>query len=349
MRTEILLSFVLMLGAAYARAQNLVRNPSFEDGARCDGQSENIERVEHWTRIAGEPRFINVNCPLSRDNKSYIQGMQLPQAFAGGVYAGMGAEREGEYLQGELQQPLQAGERYWVRLRLRLPNRFCNAPLDEFGVHFSSIELASKSDMQHLYLPALSLVRGGGKVIETGETWLEIGGLYTATGGERYLTLGVFGEQNAARFARRKKGECSYVFIDAVSVARYEDAASLPIFKPELETLPKNERFLLEGIAFENEQLRPESLETLDALAAFLRKNGDCRIEISAHCDGSRTEAEAQNLTAHRAKLVADYIVKKGIAADRVFPSGKGYNQLLVPNGHAEQAQKNNRIELRGL
>ena len=95
------LAFLLCMTTALT-AQNLVKNPSFEEGAACNGEDEKIDSVAHWRRIAGSPTFTNPQCPLSEDAKTFIQGMRLPPAFAGNVYAGVGMDVQGEFLQGAL-------------------------------------------------------------------------------------------------------------------------------------------------------------------------------------------------------------------------------------------------------
>ena len=128
---KILFFSVLMSSSFWASGQNLVKNYSFEEGAVCVGSTEDIAKVDNWSAVAGNPRFINVNCPLSKDSRSYIQGMKLPSASEGGVLAGMGIAEKGEYLQGELKETLKKDVQYVIKIRVRLPVKFCNASINE--------------------------------------------------------------------------------------------------------------------------------------------------------------------------------------------------------------------------
>jgi len=347
MRTTALVCLSL-LAAAGLSAQNLVKNPSFEEGAVCDGSTENIETSNHWKPVAGAPRFLNTACTLNPETRAYVQAMKLPAAYAGNVYAGIGLDAKSELLQGSLTEPLEAGVRYWLRLRLRLPVRFCNQPLSELGVHFSEQELPTGEEMQLLDLPAVALRPLAGKRIDQTMEWQEVNALYTARGGERFLTIGHFAQNIAELPPNRGKEDCSYLFIDAVSVQPYVET-SLREFAPDLQNWQAQELVALSGLRFENESLSPEALNRLDELALFLKQQSELRIEIYAHAEADRSEAECLSQTANRAKQIADYLLKKGIAADRLFPVGKGSSQPLAANNEADHSLRNNRIELRRL
>ena len=85
-----------MMSTLIMTAQNLVLNPSFEDGAVCDGETEQTSLPTDWKALAGSPQFINPGCPMSQDEKTYVQSMKLPNPAAGKVYAGIGIDVEGE-------------------------------------------------------------------------------------------------------------------------------------------------------------------------------------------------------------------------------------------------------------
>ena len=78
----------------YLSSQNLVVNGSFEEGSVCDANSEESSPPNKWRALAGAPRFLNPNCPVSADVKSYIKAMQLPSAIEGNVYMGIGLDIE---------------------------------------------------------------------------------------------------------------------------------------------------------------------------------------------------------------------------------------------------------------
>ncbi|MDR2057542.1 MAG: OmpA family protein [Dysgonamonadaceae bacterium] len=78
---------------------------------------------------------------------------------------------------------------------------------------------------------------------------------------------------------------------------------------------------------FDKATLRPESKEALDEIIAMLDDNPNVTIELSAHTDRKGSEAYNQNLSQRRAQSVVDYLITKGIAADRLQAMGYGKSQ----------------------
>lgn len=70
--------------------------------------------------------------------------------------------------------------------------------------------------------------------------------------------------------------------------------------------------------------LRPESMISLDKLVETLNDNPNVTIELMSHTDSRDTEEYNQNLSQQRAQVVVDYLIQKGIAADRLTAAGYG-------------------------
>lgn len=75
---------------------------------------------------------------------------------------------------------------------------------------------------------------------------------------------------------------------------------------------------------FDKATLRPESTKALDELVTLLNENGNVTIELSAHCDYKGSAEYNKRLSQRRAEAVADYLIAKGIARDRLTPVGYG-------------------------
>jgi peptidoglycan-associated lipoprotein len=71
--------------------------------------------------------------------------------------------------------------------------------------------------------------------------------------------------------------------------------------------------------------LRPESMVSLDKLVETLLDNPNVTIELMSHTDSRDTEAYNQDLSQKRAQVVVQYLIDKGIEADRL--SAKGYGE----------------------
>lgn len=76
--------------------------------------------------------------------------------------------------------------------------------------------------------------------------------------------------------------------------------------------------------------LRPESMVSLDNLVETLNDNPNVTIELMSHTDSRGTPADNIELSQKRAQSVVDYLISKGIAADRLVARGYGESQPKV-------------------
>jgi outer membrane protein OmpA-like peptidoglycan-associated protein len=105
-------------------------------------------------------------------------------------------------------------------------------------------------------------------------------------------------------------------------------------------------------IAFDlaKETIRPESFKFLDSVVIFLKENNNLTIEISNHCDERYKDIYATCLTCKRAKSIADYLISKGIKADRLVANGYNATNPLIKGAKTEEEhQKNRRTEFKVL
>ncbi|MRR20062.1 tetratricopeptide repeat protein [bacterium] len=70
--------------------------------------------------------------------------------------------------------------------------------------------------------------------------------------------------------------------------------------------------------------LRPESMVSLDKLVETLNDNPNVTIELMSHTDSRDTEEYNMDLSQKRAQSVVNYLIGKGIAADRLTARGYG-------------------------
>ena len=97
---------------------------------------------------------------------------------------------------------------------------------------------------------------------------------------------------------------------------------------------------------FDRAELKPESYVELDKLADYLRKN-DIRIEIGGHTDDQGTDEYNDRLSENRAKAVYDYLVGKGISAERLKYKGYGKRMPVADNATEEGRAANRRTEFK--
>jgi outer membrane protein OmpA-like peptidoglycan-associated protein len=77
--------------------------------------------------------------------------------------------------------------------------------------------------------------------------------------------------------------------------------------------------FVLDNCTFESGKatLKEEAYSVIDALVEYLKRKDDERIEIGGHTDNVGKAEANMILSTNRANAVRDYLLTKGIAADR--------------------------------
>ena len=93
--------------------------------------------------------------------------------------------------------------------------------------------------------------------------------------------------------------------------------------------------------------LKQESFTELDRLELFLRENSNIIVEIGGHTNGWCSHEFAKELSENRAKVVVDFLLRKGISASRISYHGYGKTQPIAPNNTASGRKKNQRVELK--
>ncbi len=100
---------------------------------------------------------------------------------------------------------------------------------------------------------------------------------------------------------------------------------------------------------FDKADLKPESTLELQKVVRFMKENPRVKIEIAGHTDDVGSEAYNLRLSQRRAEVVRDYLIRHGIAPERIVAKGYGESQPLVPNTSEENRALNRRTELRIL
>ncbi|MCW3102927.1 MAG: hypothetical protein JWO09_1367 [Bacteroidetes bacterium] len=118
-----------------------------------------------------------------------------------------------------------------------------------------------------------------------------------------------------------------------------------------LKNIAVGSKIILKNIFFDFDKatLRPESTNELERLTKLLNDVPTLKIEISGHTDSKGADAYNKTLSNNRAKAVVDYLISKGIAADRLTSVGYGEEQPIATNDTDEGRQLNRRTEFKIL
>jgi len=97
----------------------------------------------------------------------------------------------------------------------------------------------------------------------------------------------------------------------------------------------------------DSSELRPESRDTLRALAGNLSRYNDNVVDVEGHTDSTGTAEYNQRLSERRAASVADYLIDQGVQSGNITVYGYGEMRPRASNDNAEGRQLNRRVEIR--
>jgi outer membrane protein OmpA-like peptidoglycan-associated protein len=90
-------------------------------------------------------------------------------------------------------------------------------------------------------------------------------------------------------------------------------------------------------------ELKKESVSELDRILDLLTRSPNLRVHINGHTDNLGDNATNKVLSLKRAQAVVDYLIKKGIASDRVKAIGYGEEKPLATNDDELEGREINR------
>lgn len=115
------------------------------------------------------------------------------------------------------------------------------------------------------------------------------------------------------------------------------------------DNLPRDEAIVLRNVLFNtgSAELLPVSYPELDRLYELLTDLPDIKIEIGGHTDNVGSEAANLQLSEDRAKAVRQYLMERGIPAERLEYRGYGESDPTADNDTSAGRAENRRTEFR--
>ena len=116
-----------------------------------------------------------------------------------------------------------------------------------------------------------------------------------------------------------------------------------------MQAVAVGEKVVLHNIFFDTDkfELLPDSKAELGILLGFLSKNPVMHIEIGGHTDTEGSETHNLTLSQNRAKSVYDYLILKGINAEKLSYKGYGETMPISGNDTPEGRANNRRTEFK--
>ena len=126
---------------------------------------------------------------------------------------------------------------------------------------------------------------------------------------------------------------------DGVPVAQ----AEAPVVAPTTTKVVLNADTFFD---FDKSSLKPEGRQVLDQIADQVNTVELETLIATGHTDSIGAEAYNQKLSERRANSVKEYLVSKGVPADRIYTEGKGELQPPASNDSREGRAQNRRVEI---
>ena len=142
--------------------------------------------------------------------------------------------------------------------------------------------------------------------------------------------------------------------VDAKGCPKDTDADGVLDYLDECPNTPKGAEvnivgcWILAGVKFDTNksEIKAGYSAMIDKVVDVLNENPDIKIEVQGHTDNIASKEYNQKLSEKRADAVRDYIIEKGIAADRVRTKGFGLTKPIASNNTKENRAKNRRVQL---
>jgi len=106
-------------------------------------------------------------------------------------------------------------------------------------------------------------------------------------------------------------------------------------------------KFVTTNILFETGKatLKPESMEEIQKVADYMKKNPSARFEVQGHTDNQGSDKVNDPLSQQRAEAVVKALEQQGVDPFNLRPVGKGSHEPVADNSTDEGRAKNRRVE----
>ena len=209
-------------------AQNLVPNPSFENISQCPTSINQIYLASPWfqpcihfgntTNSSSSDLFDTCSHTGFVGAPTNLLGFQL--ARTGSAYTGIivyaDTSNEREYIEVALDSPLIANKKYCVEFYVSL--YYSATCISNFGAYFSLDSLLDTTYSTAINYVAPQIENLSTNFLNDTLNWMLVSGCFTASGGERFMTIGNFELPPNTNVQYLGGGTFSYYYIDDISV-----------------------------------------------------------------------------------------------------------------------------------
>lgn len=358
--TLIAVSFATLYSFSQA-GENLVPNGSFEELSKKPKKLGSIDLATGWVSPTGARADLFSDASSIEDISIPNNAYGKESAKEGGNYAGIVAYSYGNklprtYLMAKLDAPLKKGMSYCVKFHVSLSESSKYAT-NNLGMTISKKAFGTDEKMSIIEDPSLMHFNNDLKILSARYEWTEICGVFNAEGGEKYVTIGNFINDEDTKNERMKKDNdvkvtqiaAAYYYIDDISVylidkergekceCATEDAGNSysttiyqKVFNVTEEMTPKDKIEMQQVyFAFGRDMLTTEGKQALDLIAKEMLANPEFKLQINGHNNEMEDEVGVENdyyadMDIKRIGVVMDYLKEKEVDGSRLISTQKG-------------------------
>lgn len=294
------LTVLAVLLTAYLSGQNLLVNPSFESDTEPPIRFWPTANVPGTAVVQGWVSPTRATADYFNSKYSFIDNAPILLARSGegraAVICGLGKQLPDsrnykEYVQGVFNEKMEAGKTYKVSFWCAL-DRTSSFTAPGIGAYISSEPVRENTKDRLRVKPQIRVK----KPIVAENGWVKVEGMYTATGGEEWITVGSFSDTavialkpfnpyeytfGVSEHVRRN----AYVYIDDVCVAPYEKGKPCDCDELQIGAGKQHYLFLVDRSESMGEDGKLSTLK--NEIAAFADKfNAHDRVSLITFSNG---------------------------------------------------------------
>ncbi len=385
--TALIMALVgLPIASSAQNNENLVDNGGFESTTGKIKKPGQIDLATGWKSPTGaradvflkESKVPEIGVPNNVYGK---EDAKEGENYAGIMAFSYGNKAPRTYLSAKLKTPLKKDVKYCVSFNLSLAEASkysCN----EVGINIGKREFGT--DQKTAIIDKANILHPNNKIFNAAYNWEKICGVFTADGGEKFITIGNFSSNEATKYETNKKLKDSkvvqvigaYYYIDDIEVKILgEDETcdcnsddvdpnkfSTTIYQKQVvngDKMLTKEKIQSQGLyfAFGKEKLSQQAIASLDIIATEMKNNPTLSITLIGHTDIGEDELAAKkvyyaDMDKKRVETIKAYLGTKGINSSRIKSELKGStedNTVEFKDNDDDDLKmaKNRRVEVR--
>jgi outer membrane protein OmpA-like peptidoglycan-associated protein len=371
---KLILGLTILFGASTLMAQkNLVPNPSFERTVKKPKKGVNeMLLAEPWFSPDEEiaPDMYSKQIKKEHgipENKYGHQNAEAGQNYIGLRAYGYKEKLPRTFAEVKLFDALTEGKSYCVSFNIAL-SKISKYASRNIGAYLTEKKVRMKDIESWTITPQIMNSRN--VIHEDQYLWITVCGIYKAQGGERYITIGNFQDQedmdrnkeNTKRM-KRPKGYTqlqtydAYYFLDDVKVINMDELEGCSCEKSddedfevvysenvseELDMTVAGE-LELKKVFFDEDSDITNSPTALIEVIRILKENENLKVEVVGHMDKTESRNTA-DISLRRAEKIREYLVSKGIDESRLSVRDARILEMVDESGTKAGNAQNRRV-----